>query len=96
MVQAKGKLSLLHRSRIDIIANVLNVAVEGAKKTHIMYRCNLSFRQLQVYLELLLDRGLLRKVSGSGNREEARLFETTKKGRAFLDAYGNIKVLLIH
>lgn len=96
MVQVREKLSLLHRSRIDIMANVLNVAVEGAKKTHIMYKCNLSFRQLQVYLELLLDRGLLRKVSGRGNREEARLFETTKKGRAFLDAYSNIKVLLIH
>jgi len=78
------------------MANVLRVAVGGAKKTHIMYKCNLSFRQLQVYLDLLLDRGLLKRVSESREREEANLFETTKKGRAFLNAYRNIKVLLIH
>jgi len=95
LVQVKEKLSLLHRSRIDIIANVLRAALGGAKKTHIMYKCNLSFRQLQVYLDLLIDRGLLRKVSESGSSKEAKLFETTKKGRAFLDAYRNLRVLLI-
>jgi len=78
------------------MANVLRVAVGGAKKTHIMYQCNLSFRQLQVYLELLVERGLLRKVSESGSSEEAKLFATTKKGRTFLSAYRNIKVLLTH
>jgi len=78
------------------MANVLRVAVGGARKTHIMYKCNLSFRQLQVYLDLLVDRGLLRRVSERGKNEEAKLFETTKKGRAFLDAYRNIKVLLVH
>ena len=78
------------------MANVLRVAVGGAKKTHIMYQCNLSFRQLQVYLNLLIDRGLLIKASESGKSGEAKLFETTKKGRAFLDAYRNIKVLLVH
>jgi len=96
LVEAKEKLSLLHRSRIDIMANVLRAALGGAKKTHIMYKCNLSFRQLQVYLDLLVDRGLLRKVSRSGKSDDANLFETTKKGRAFLSAYRNIKVLLIH
>jgi len=78
------------------MANVLRAAVGGAKKTHIMYKCNLSFRQLQVYLNLLVDRGLLRRVPENEGSEEARLFETTKKGRAFLDAYRNIKVLLVH
>jgi len=96
LVEVKERLSLLHRSRIDIMANVLRVAAGGAKKTHIMYQCNLSFRQLQVYLDLLVDRGLLTKVSESGKSEEVNLFETTKKGRAFLNAYRNIKVLLVH
>jgi len=95
LVQVKERLSLLHRSRIDIMANVLRAAVGGAKKTHIMYKCNLSFRQLQVYLDLLVDRGLLKKISESGKSEGARFFETTKKGRAFLEAYRNIRVLLI-
>jgi len=77
------------------MANVLRAALGGAKKTHIMYKCNLSFRQLHVYLDLLVDRGLLRRVSEGGKSEEANLFETTKKGRAFLAAYRNIKVLLV-
>jgi len=78
------------------MANVLRAALGGAKKTHIMYKCNLSFRQLQVYLDLLVDRGLLRRVSKGRESGEANLFETTKKGRAFLSAYRSIKVLLIH
>jgi len=77
------------------MANVLRAALGGAKKTHIMYKCNLSFRQLQVYLDLLVDRGLLRRVEERRKSEEAHLFETTKKGRAFLEAYRNIKVLLV-
>jgi predicted transcriptional regulator len=78
---------------MDIIANILRVSDEGAKKTHIMYKCNLSFRQLHAYLNLLIDRRLLRKVE----REESsrqELYVTTSKGKAFLQAYKGIKALL--
>jgi len=93
LVQVGEKLSLLNRSRIDIIANILGVSGEGAKKTHIMYRCNLSFRQLHAYLNLLVDRKLLRKVvRKESSRQE--LYETTSKGKAFLQAYKSIKALL--
>ena len=92
MVQVSDKLSLLHRSRIDIIANILYVSDGGAKKTHIMYKCNLSFRQLHAYLDLLINRGLLRKINQGGSRKE--LYETTSKGRRFIQAYKNIKTLL--
>jgi predicted transcriptional regulator len=93
LVQVGEKLSLLNRSRIDIIANILGVSGEGTKKTHIMYRCNLSFRQLHAYLNLLVDRKLLRKVvRKESSRQE--LYETTSKGKAFLQAYKGIKALL--
>lgn len=93
MVQVSEKLSLLHRSRIDIIANILRVSDGGSKKTHIMYKCNLSFRQLHAYLNLLIDRKLLRKVEKKeSSRQE--LYQTTPKGKAFLQAYKNIKKLL--
>jgi predicted transcriptional regulator len=39
----------LHRVRMDMMENILRVTNEGAKKTHIMYRCNLSFKQLNAY-----------------------------------------------
>jgi predicted transcriptional regulator len=84
---------MLHRSRIDIIANILTESDGGAKKTHIMYRCNLSFRQLHVYIDLLINRKLLRKVEKKeSSRQE--LYETTSKGKAFLQAYKSIKGLL--
>lgn len=93
LVQVESKLSFFHRSRIDIIANVLYVSFDGAKKTHIMYKCNLSYKQLQIYLKLLDDRGLLKTIPEK-NRNNTSLYETTLKGRAFLDAYTAIKGLL--
>lgn len=87
---------MLHRSRIDIIANILQVANEGVRKTHIMYQCNLSFRQLQAYLDLLVDMGFLESVAlKTENQSDSHLFETTRKGKAFIQAYHNLKALLV-
>ena len=77
---------LRKRSDIDIMANILDEARRGARKTRIMYRCNLSHRQLQAYLKLLLGMGLLASQSA--------LFKTTVKGRKFVDAYGTLKALM--
>jgi predicted transcriptional regulator len=86
----------MHRSRFDIIATILKAANEGgARKTHIMYKCNLSFKQLHSYLQFLVEMGLLRSVVGNiGADENSVLFETTKKGEAFIKAYGNLNALL--
>jgi predicted transcriptional regulator len=93
MIQGR-KSSSLHRSQVDIIANILQVAVEGAKKTHIMYGCNLSFRQLQTYLGLLLDRRLLKTVSETGGDGNPAFFQTTARGQSFLNVYHNLRGLL--
>jgi predicted transcriptional regulator len=74
------------RSDIDIMANILGEARGASRKTRIMYRCNLSHRQLEVYLKLLLGMGFL--VSSSD------FFETTGKGRKFLDAYRTLQALM--
>jgi predicted transcriptional regulator len=76
----------LRRSRIDITADILRLANEGVRKTRIMYRCNLSYYQLQAYLKLLMDMELL--VSQSD------LFKTTAKGLEFLEAYGTLTTLM--
>ncbi len=39
-----------YRGRLDIIADILNVASRDAKKTQIMYQANLSYKVLQRYL----------------------------------------------
>ncbi len=80
---------------MDIIASILSVTDEGSKKTHIMYRCNLSFKQLHVYLAFLEDRQLLKPVRiSSEDGNNSVVYETTRKGRAFLQAYSSIRSLL--
>jgi len=86
---------LAHRSRVDIIANILRAANSGARKTHIMYKCNLSFKQLHVYLAFLGERKLLKcSRIKTGERNDSYTYETTGKGRAFLQAYSSIRTLL--
>ena len=85
-VEPRSSRLLRKRSDIDIMASILSEAHRGARKTRIMYRCNLSHRQLEVYLKLLLGMGFL--VSRSD------LFKTTAKGRKFLDAYRTLKALM--
>jgi len=70
------------------------VAAEGAKKTHIMYASNLSFRRLQIYLDLLLDKGLLKTVSETGGGSNPAFFQTTARGESFLHVYQNLRELL--
>jgi len=92
-VVSKGRKShiALLRSRFDIMANVLSAAVPGRTKTYLMRRCNLSYRQLQAYLGLLCERGLLRAESHNRISTSGKVFVTTEKGNAFLRAYGNLR-----
>lgn len=82
-----------HRGRFDIIAHILNTSLNGAKKTQLMYKCNLSFKQLEIYLRLLLSKQLL---NGKLSRESRELvvYTTTDKGRSFLQAYRTLNALL--
>jgi predicted transcriptional regulator len=57
-----------------------------------MYRCNLSFRQLENYLDLLLKRGLLSTVEDNGNYTS--LFKITEKGERFLETYKGLQGLM--
>jgi len=69
------------------MACILDKAVEGARKTHIMYGCNLSYRQFQAYLGLLTESGLI-----SLRREsDVEILVTTDEGRVFLKDYKNLK-----
>ncbi len=81
------------RSDIDIIASILGEARKGARKTRIMYRCNLSHRQLQVYLKFLLDMKLLMSISEE-RESKTNFYQATTKGRSFLDAYFKLKELM--
>jgi predicted transcriptional regulator len=82
-----------HRGHFDIIADILGASLEGAKKTHLMYHCNLSFKQLKHYSRLLLNTGFLR-IAGDGGRINSDIFEVTEKGKKFLKAYKGLVALI--
>jgi predicted transcriptional regulator len=46
----------VRRSRMDIITDILSVAMEETKKIQIVYKANLNFRRVEGYLHYLLDR----------------------------------------
>lgn len=81
-------LPMKYRSRTDIVANILQVAEEGAIKTRIMYGALLSFPQLKEYLELLIENGLLQLKVEDGK------YYTTSKGGRFLRTYKEIGALI--
>lgn len=70
------------RSEIEIIRDILALSRQGAKKTEIMYQVNLSFFQLNNYLEFLLEYELLQKrsiqINGNGLGFE---YVVTEKGQ---------------
>lgn len=79
-----------NRGKIEIMADVLSLSTAGIKKTHIMYRANLSYEQIIYYLSQLLGKGLLRQDASEG----ALVFRTTEKGREFLHCYSRMTELI--
>ncbi|MGI0037370.1 MAG: winged helix-turn-helix domain-containing protein [Nitrososphaera sp.] len=73
-----------YRSRTDIAAAILEIALEGAIKTKIMYKAFLSFPQLKEYLGVLLEKGLLEH-----NAAEQK-YRTTDKGKQYLKLYRDV------
>jgi len=68
-----------YRRRFQIIADIISVAENGAKKTRIMYFANLSYKLLTKYLEDTVKVGFI-QGDDSG-------YKTTGKGRLFLEKY---------
>ena len=73
-----------YRSRTDIAAAILEISLEGAIKTKIMYKAFLSFPQLKEYLGVLIDKGLLEH-----NAAEQK-YRTTDKGKQYLKMYRDV------
>ncbi|HEX7031802.1 MAG TPA: winged helix-turn-helix domain-containing protein [Nitrososphaera sp.] len=79
-----------NRGKIQIMGDVLGLATSGIKKTHIMYRANLSYEQVHLYLGELIGKKLIAQdVSPDGV-----VYRTTDKGREFLLYYNRITEFL--
>ena len=73
-----------NRGKIQIMGDVLALATSGIKKTHIMYRANLSYEQVHLYLGDLIGKRLIVQDVSS---EDGVVYRTTEKGREFLLHY---------
>ena len=75
-----------YRSRIQIAADILEIAKEGSRKTKIMYMGNLSFDLLQKYLDMLVNYDLLQV-----REKPERSYVATEKGQRFLEDYRELQ-----
>lgn len=69
-----------YRGRIEITANILEIAKAGSRKTKIMYQGNLSFDLTQKYLKQLEDLQLIEVNTSNGDK----VYTVTPKGEQFL------------
>jgi len=83
-------LSSKRRDKISIIAEILEIAKDETLKTQIMYRANLSFAQLNDYLEFMLKIDLLKKFLNRGKV----VYTATEKGTDFLQRHCELTELL--
>ena len=73
-----------YRNKIEITANILELAKQGSRKTRIMYLGNLSFDLVQKYLKQLQQLGL---VEVKDTEKGERIYSITARGVEFLSDF---------
>ncbi len=69
----------MRRNSLDVWADILNVAQDGLRKTHIVYQANLNFNVAKKYFTGLIERGFLEYRDA--------YYVTTPEGMQFLKDY---------
>jgi predicted transcriptional regulator len=78
------------RDKLGIISEILEIAKDGTLKTQIMYRANLSFAQLNEYLDYMRKTRLLEKLDI--NHKE--VYIATDKGLDFFQKHAVLTKML--
>lgn len=79
-----GGANIRRRSRIEIAADILRVAMYGANKTRIVCEVSINFIVAKKYLQILSEKELIRYEEG--------FFITTDKGKVFQEMAKEIKL----
>ena len=79
------------RSNIEIIADMLRVGENGAGKTEIMYSANMSYSQIQKYLDYLMGQGFIDKLQLGG---QGVFYQVTDSGLKLLRVIDNLIEML--
>jgi len=74
----------IRRSKIDISADILNIATKGANKTQIVYGANLNFDIANKYLDMLQNKGLI--------EQNGDMYLTTDKGKTYQELANELKL----
>ncbi len=74
------------RDQLVIMAEIVSIAKKGTSKTHIMFRANLSFTQLNQYISLLSETQLLERIPFNGKE----IYKSTRKGLEFMEKQGQV------
>lgn len=86
----KYQLALKNRSRVEILYDIVSAARNSSKKTHLMYKGNLSYQQLNMYLGFILKNGLLEERIVDGTR----LYFVSPRGMEFLRLFEDMDNLI--
>ena len=82
MIYQMAREKTQKRNRFETMYIILKLCSAGSKKTHIMYRANLSHQQLEKYLTILFDKELLAIKEGS--------YTTTQRGYLFIRKFDEL------
>ena len=82
------------RSKIDVVATILHICLNGSLKNHIIGKGNLSDSMTNHYLTLLLYHNLLETYKDEGNNNRT-YYRTTRKGKAVIVHYNEIQKLFL-
>lgn len=76
-----------NRGPDDIKAEFLSATLPSMPKTETMNRCNLSSLQVQRYIRILTDKGLL-LIEKNGGKQ---IFKTTERGKRWLEQFQKLR-----
>ncbi len=77
----------MKRSRYMILSQILDICTDSASKTRIVYKGNLNFSTVNLYLDLLIKNGLIEEKN---NEQSHKIYKTTEKGMDLLEDMNQI------
>lgn len=80
------------RSKIDVIATILYICLEGSIKNHVIGKGNFSDSMTNHYLSILLYHNLLETYKDKGNSNRT-YYKTTQNGKSVIGHYNKIQTL---
>jgi predicted transcriptional regulator len=81
-----------NRGWLEIIEFILSMCENGARKTHVMYKSNLNSKQINEYLNFLLDYGMLEMIQEHPNSKRY-IYKTSSLGKKFICRYKQLAEL---